>query len=240
MARQCHDADCSNPGPGFHTSTNFSVQLITGNRNTVSGSLQLQDFVSLTGPVGSLTRGAGPLPHPMMITARIPLSAFVGADLTHVRGVRFTFDDTNSDQIFIANVRLSSVSGLSGTSPQSAILPSDDTPLPVDTTPDQNTVNSIRSVVSSPSLDNQGGVEITLSSNREFLPGGELLVLQIGSQQFDISRLGDDGSTNQITFTLTSDQFASLQQGDPITVQYGDGGNGETWNFGHIDKTMLK
>jgi hypothetical protein len=240
VARQCHDADCSNPGPGFHTSTNFSIQLITGNGNAVSGSAQLQDFVSLTGPVGSLTRGAGPLPHPMMITARIPLGAFAGANLTQVRGVRFTFDDTNSDEIFIANVRVSSVSGLSGTSPQSAILPSDDRPLAVDTTPDQNAVNSVRSVASSPSLDSQGGVEITLSSNREFLPGGELLVLQIGSQQFDISRLGDDGSTNVVTFTLTTDEFASLQQGDPITVQYGDGANGNTWNFGHIDKTMLK
>jgi hypothetical protein len=101
-------------------------------------------------------------------------------------------------------------------------------------------VNSISSVASSLSLDNQGGVELTLSSNREFLPAGELLVLQIGSQQFDISRLGDDGSTNLVTFTLTTDEFASLQQGDPITLQYGDGGNGNTWNFGHIDKAMLK
>src|SRR5499427_5263781 len=179
VARQCHDADCSNPGPGFHTSTNFSIQLITGNRNGISGSAQLQDFVSLTGPVGSLTRGAGPLPHPMMITARMPLGAFAGADLTRVRGVRFTFDDTNSDEIFIANVRVSSVSGLSGTSPQAAVLPTDDTPLSVDNTPDQNTVNSLKSVSASPALDGQGGVEITLSSNRPFLPGGELLILQI-------------------------------------------------------------
>jgi len=88
-------------------------------------------------------------------------------------------------------------------------------------------------------LNNQGGVEITLTSNRAFLPGGEILVLQIGSQQFDTSRLGDDGSTTQVTFTLTADQFASLQQGDPISVQYGDGGNGNTWNFGHVDKNML-
>jgi len=239
VARQCHDADCGNPGPQFHTSTNFSIQLITGNGSAVSASAQLQDFVSLTGPVGSLVRGAGVLPHPMMITARIPLSAFAGADLTQVRGVRFTFDDTNTDQIFIANVRVSSVSGLSGTSPQAGILPTDDTPLTTNTTADQNTVNSMKSVPSSPALNGQGGIDITLSSNRAFLPAGELLVLQIGSQQFDLSRMGDDGSTNTVTFTLTSDEFASLQQGDPITVQYGDGGNGNTWNFGHVDKTML-
>src|SRR5207244_4312130 len=71
VSRQCHDAQCSNPGPQFHTSTNFSIELITGNGSSVSGPVQLQDFVSLTGPVGSLTRGAGPLPHPMMITARV-------------------------------------------------------------------------------------------------------------------------------------------------------------------------
>ena len=239
VARQCHDADCNNPGPQFHTSTNFSIQLVTGSGSAVSGSAQLQDFVSLTGPVGSLVRGAGVLPHPMMITARIPLTAFAGADLTQVRGVRFTFDDTNTDQIFVANVRFSSVSGLSGTSPQLAVLPADDTSLPLDTTADQNNVSSMKSVPASAAVGGQGGVDITLSSNRSFLPGGELLVLQIGSQQFDVSRLGGDGSTNQVTFTLTLDEFAALQQGDPITVQYGDGGNGNTWNFGHVDKTML-
>jgi hypothetical protein len=239
VARQCGDPICRNSGPQYHTSTNFSVQLITGNGNAVSGSAQLEDFVSLTGPVGSLTRGAGPLPHPMMATARIPLSAFAGADLTNVRGVRFTFDGNNTDQIFIANVRASRVSGVAGPSPQTASLPSDDPPLSPDNTPDQNTVKSMKSVASSPALGNQGGVEITLTSNRAFLPGGEILVLQIGSGQFDISRLGDDGSTNQVTFTLTADQFASLQQGDSITVQFGDGGNGNTWNFGHVDKNML-
>ena len=239
VARQCGDVSCKNSGPQFHTSTNFSIQLITGDGSAVSGSAQLQDFVSLTGPVGSLTRGAGNLDHPMMITGRIPLSAFAGADLTKVRGVRFTFDDTNTDQIFIANVRVSSVSGLSGTSPQIAVLPMDDTPLTGNNTPDQNTVNSMKSVSASPALSSQDGVDITFSSNRSFLPGGELLVLQIGSQQIDVSRLGDDGSTNTVTFTLTLDQFASVQQGDAITVQYGDGGNGNTWNFGHVDKTML-
>lgn len=240
VTRQCGDASCKNSGPQFHTSTNFSIQLITGNAGAVSGSVQLQDFVSLTGPVGSLVRGAGTLPHPVGITARIPLSAFAGADLAKVRGVRFTFDDTNTDQIFIANVRVSSVSGLSGTSPQAAVLPTDDTPLPADTTTDQNSVTSMQSVSSSLALNNQGGVDITLSSNRPFLPAGQLLALQIGSQQFDVSRLGDDGSTNQVTFTLTSDQFASIQQGDHVTVQYGDGSGGHQWNFGSVDKTILK
>jgi hypothetical protein len=40
-----------------------------------------------------------------------------------------------------------------------------------------------------------------------------------------------------ITFVLTQNQFAALQQGDHITVQYGSGG--ASWNFGTVDKTML-
>ena len=66
-------------------------------------------------------------------------------------------------------------------------------------------------------------MEITLNSNRPFLPAGEVLVLRIGDQEFDISRYSDDGSTNQVTFVLTQSEFASLKQGDQISVQYGQG-----------------
>jgi len=238
IARQCGDAACRQRGPQWNTTTNFSIQLVTGNDGSVSSSAQLQDYVSLTGPVGSLVAFAGATPHPMMITARIPLSIFSGADLTKVRGVRFTFDDTNTDQIFIANVRASSVSGLTGSSLLAAeALPVDDTPLQTDNTPDQNNVNSMKTVAASSALNGQSGVEISLNSNRSFLPTGEVLMLQIGSQQVDLSRYADNGSINQITFVLTQEQFAALQQGDHISVQYGDGG--PSWNFGTVDKTML-
>jgi hypothetical protein len=113
----------------------------------------------------------------------------------------------------------------------------DDTPLPTDTTPDQNNVQSMKTITASSALAGQSGVEITLSSNRPFLPAGSMLLLEIGSQQSDISRFADNGSTSQITFVLTQDQFAALQQGDHITVQYGSGGS--AWNFGTVDKTML-
>ena len=47
--------------------------------------------------------------HPILMTARIPLAAFAGANLSQVRAVRFVFDDTNADEIYIANIRASSV-----------------------------------------------------------------------------------------------------------------------------------
>jgi hypothetical protein len=240
LTRQCGDPECRNPGPQFHTTTNFSIQLITGNNGDKSGSIQAQGYVSLTGPVGSLVEFSGATPHPMFLTARIPLSAFAGANLSSVTGVRFTFDDTNTDQIFIANIRASKISGGGNSSSAAAQpLPSDDTPLQTDSTPDQNTVQNLKSVSASSAIDGTAGVEIRLTSNRNFLPTGQLLTLQIGSQQFNISRFADDGSTNQVIFTLTQDEFSSLQQGDPVAVQYGDSGLGRTWNFGHLDKTIL-
>jgi hypothetical protein len=47
-------------------------------------------------------------------------------------------------------------------------------------------------------------------------------------------------STNGVTFVLTSAEFASLKQGDQISVKYGYGKNGNGWRFGGIDKSLLK
>src|SRR5262249_27245623 len=108
VSRQCHDLSCHNAGPAWHSTTNFSVQLVTG-AGQLSSHVQLQDYLSLTGPVGSLTGFAGTLAHPILMTARIPLAAFAGATLSQVQAVRFVFDDTNADEIYIANIRASSL-----------------------------------------------------------------------------------------------------------------------------------
>ena len=238
VSRQCHDLLCHNAGPGWHTATNFSIQLVTGS-SQASSAVQLQDYLSLTGPVGSLTEFAGTLAHPILMTARIPLAAFAGADLSHVRAVRFLFDGTNADEIYIANIRASSL-GSTASFASAAALPSDDPGLASDTTADQNVVTAIGANPSSPAAGNQSAVEMTLTSNRPFLPMGELLVLTIGDQTFDVSRYSEDGATNRIAFVLTQTEFASLKQGDQISVQYGDGGNGRIWRFGGVDKSMLK
>jgi len=238
VSRQCHDLACHNAGPGWHASTNFSVQLVTG-PDQLSSKVPLQDYLSLTGPVGSLTAFAGTLAHPILMTARIPLTAFAGADLSQVRAVRFVFDDTDSDEIYLANIRASSL-GVGPSFAASSQLPADDHGLPSDPQTDQNTVKSLAAVASSTALGNQPGVEITLDSNRPFLPMGEMLVLHVGDQDIDVSRYAADGSTNQVTFMLTEAQFSALKQGDQIVVQYGDGGNGRIWRFGGVDKSMVK
>ena len=194
---------------------------------------------TLTGPVGGLVIKVGSTPHPILETVRILLTDFGSASiLQNLRGVRFTFDDTKTDEIFIGNIRFSTNSALDGAAAVAlGALPTADTPIDTGTsTTDMNSISSMRSVTLA---NSQLGVDIQFTSNREFLPQGEMLVLQIGSAEFTTSRYPVTGETTMVTFTLTADEFATVSQGDPV-VQYGSGQGAEAWNFGHLDKNMLK
>jgi hypothetical protein len=126
--------------------------------------------------------------------------------------------------------------------PISTILPTGDSPLDlgVSTENEKNTIVSVKATRSSQPLPNQSGVEIELTSGREFLPKGELLTLKVGSQEFNLSRYGEDGSTNRVIFTLTTEQWSQINTGDPVVVQHGSGAGADPRNFGRIDKNMLR
>jgi len=206
----------------------------------VSSPVQLRNYTSLTGPVGGLVIGVGSTPHPILQTVRVLLTDFGSASiLQNLRGVRFTFDDTKRDEIYIANIRLSANSALSGgPAPVLGGSVTDDTPVDSGTaTSDNNSIKSLRSLMFA---NGQSGVEISLSSNREFLPTGEMLILRIGNAEFSVSRYNSSGETSTVNFILTAEEFAGVSQGDEVVVQYGSGAGAAPWKFGHIDKNMLK
>jgi hypothetical protein len=237
VSRQCGDPDCSNRGPQWQTTSNFSIRLVSGD-GTSSTPVQLRDYLWLTGPVGGLVEFAGASPHPILQTVRIPLSAFSGISLTSLRGVKFTFDDTTRDEIFLGNIRLTSLGGNGGSSFQSALAGADDRLDPGN--PPRADVNRIAAMRQVALTSGQAGVEIELTSNREFLPHGELLVLQIGSLEFDLSGYRPDGDTRTVIFALTTEQFAQIANGDHVRVLYGTGADGRGWNFGPVNKNMLR
>ncbi|HKH46331.1 MAG TPA: hypothetical protein VKM72_16850 [Thermoanaerobaculia bacterium] len=238
VSRQCGDAACTHRGAQWVTDTSFSIRLVGAN-GELSAPIRLSDLLTLTGPVGGLVRyGFGASPHPILQTVRIPLSAFASsAIVSHLRGVRFTFDDTQGDQIFLGNIRLSKRTGATTLAAFSPVLAGDDSPVDdSSTTNDVNQVKSMRQV----SVSGTTVVEIELKSNRALLPRGELLILRIGGQEFGLSRYPASGDTTTVTFTLTAQEFAQLQDGASITVQYGSGPNRPNWNFGKINKGQLK
>ncbi len=239
LSRQCGDAPCTKPDQFFNFETNFSIQLV-GKNGQLSNPVQLKNYASLTGPVGGLVIGVGSTPHPILETVRIQLTDFGSSSiLQNLRGVRFTFDDTKKDEIFLANIRFSANSGLNGASVAALeAMPTADTP--IDSGSSTNDTNSIKAMKSVTLANGQSGVDIQFTSNREFLPQGEMLVLKIGNSEFTNSRYPVTGETTAVTFTLTAAEFALLSQGDAVVVQYGSGAGAQAWNFGHVDKNMLK
>ena len=237
ISRQCGDEFCRNAGPQSLFTTNFSIQLVAGN-DAVSASVQLRDYLALPGPVGGLVRFFGASPHPILQTVRIPLTAFGGIPLSSLRGVRFTFDDTSRDEIYVGNIRLAVLGSGAGAASQTILAGTDD---PLDTgVSEKSDVNKILAIKQMAAASGENGVDFELSSNREFLPQGEMLVLRIGSQEFDLSHYATDGETRTIIFTLTPQQFAQISTGDKVTVYYGAGTDGREWNFGPVDKSIVR
>jgi hypothetical protein len=92
-------------GPGKFT--NLSVQLIM-NDGKISAPVSLSKYLRLDGPVGlnvvSVADAPGKL-HPILQSVRIPLSDFIGADITQIKSVRFLFNDTPTGAIFLSGLR---------------------------------------------------------------------------------------------------------------------------------------
>lgn len=88
-------------------STNFQIQFIAANGSPTGVALSLNKYLDLTGPVGLDDGTPDGFLHPILQTVRIPLSDFIGANLSNVRGVRFVFSDTPKGAIYLANIRLS-------------------------------------------------------------------------------------------------------------------------------------
>lgn len=238
VARQCGDAACTKTDAQWLFATSFSVRLVAAD-GSLSTAFPISNYLTLTGPVGGLVTFIGTSPHPILQTIRIPLSAFGRSTfLNQLRGVRFTFDDTKADEIFIGNIRLSTISAVNAAQSFAlGTLGGDDSVIPDSTaTTDVSQVKSLREVTLS---GGSSEIEIELSSNREFLPQGELLVLRIGNGELTSSRYPSSGETGTVTFTMSPEEFAALPDGAPITVQYGVGHDHPGWKFGHLNKGQL-
>lgn len=223
------------------TPTNFNVVLVRAN-NTLSQPVPIQRYVDLRGPVG----GPGGT-HPMLQTARISLNDF-GVNLNNIRGVRLTFNKTSQGAIYVANVRLSSISERgegtyslpeSKSTLANQILRTQEQPTVIT---DGNRIVSIRRVGSSATLRTQSAaaaVEIEVASNQPFPVRNELPVLRIGKREIMLSRYPDNGDLKRLIFTLPEEEFAQVSSGEEVLVQYGRGESTQRWNFGRMNKSML-
>ena len=94
-----------------------------------------------------------------------------------------------------------------------------------------NAIQSIKTVGSN--------IEITVKSASQFDVRDEVVVLQIGSQDFSTSRSPDDGDTSVLIFVITPAQFDQTSTGDPVSVGWGRDGSSDRRDFGTLDKNIL-
>lgn len=227
----------------IESSTQVNVQLVNAD-NSLSDTVAASGFGDeMVGPVG------GPYGeyHQMLTTVRIPLAYFGSAKLSAIRGVRFTFADTPTGSIYLANVRTTQ-STLAGTpsiplaplSAQASNLASGTTNL---TLPGTRAVSLARAVttgnivasIKTTATGNQ--IEFTLTSTTPFLARNAKLVLDVGDQQ-SVLGLYPKSDLKRVVFTLDKTAFDLAQTGDRLFVHYQRGG-GDTWEFGSLDKTKL-
>jgi hypothetical protein len=91
-------------------------------------------------------------------------------------------------------------------------------------------------------------VEITVTSSEPFPVRALPPVLMIGDARFARSRYPDDGSLDTLVFVIPIDDFALLNDGDPIRVGYGlspaaeakGPTAGQAWDLGRLDKSRLQ
>ena len=192
--------------------TDFSIQLAQAD-GTFSSPVHLASYTNLTGPVG----GPASSRHPILQTARITLTDFAGADLTQVRGVRLTFDQSASGMIAVANLRLSTLSGSGGGSGSG--LPLTVSRVIAGISPPQQGPYSGTLRVSHPvasAAASSSNIELVVhSTDRKFTAGDQLPVLHVGNLVFRSSRYGDGGDTSTLIFSASNvpTGAATLQNG---------------------------
>jgi hypothetical protein len=215
------------------TVVTFSVELVNGD-DSRSSSVPIDPYLVLGAP----PRGGTTLP-----TARIPLSAFSGAQLASVRAVRLTFTTPfpAGASLYVANIRATRLV-TPGTPPSAApsllqaaggaTAPSTQRSVAVPpATTAGNAIESVKSVDSNT-------VAITLRSTRFFEPRAANLVLSLGAERGARVQPPVSGDLYTVTFLLSREAFNRLGAREPLRVHYGSHDDA-SWNFGLLDKSRL-
>lgn len=223
-------------------STDFDIQLEDA-AGRLSNPVAVSNYALISGP-GSLTHSGDTeeeaekgVYNKVFQTVRIPLTAFNSVDMAKIHGVKLVFDKTASGALYLANIRVMRDLGvgMSGTSAAlggvrpalkafAALKPAAVTYVPVN----KNSIKIIQRVpVTAALAKHRAGVEITLRSEVPFPAMDSIPVLRIGEQQFYVSRYTDSRHLQEMTFTLSEEQFASLQKDQDIYLH-----DGKVWKFG--------
>lgn len=214
VALRCSAQTC-NTQPDPTGDVDFSLALADGQGN-LSAPVALKSVAAVHRPAG--TDG---VENVIFQTVRVPAASFAGFDPAKFHGARFTFDKTKAASVYLADVRFTrTAAGPGGLSKFAAPERGALRPKPP-ATADTNAIALAHA---------DSRVEVALTSSRRFPIGDALPALAIGGRKFTLSRLTRDG---RIVFALPERDFASLRDGDAVTLRIG---GAPLWNFGRLRK----
>ena len=100
--------------------------------------------------------------------------------------------------------------------------------------------NNIRRIRTIDRGDGRPVIEIEFESNTEFEVGNEILIVQIGKKEF-LSAGSPDGTHDRLVLRLTPEQFAKLNEGEPVIIKQGRGARALRGGrkFGQLNKGMM-
>ena len=227
-------------------STNFSIALVDAD-GTLSSPVDVANYVDLVGPVGGFN-AIGAYLHSMLLSARIPLADFAPVNLLSVRGVRLTFNRTETGAIYVSDIRADGAD---------SAPPSENQPPIANAGPDQTIADS----------DGNGRESIVLDGSGSSDPEGTIIGyewkegptvigsgaspvvdLSIGTHVITLTVTDDDGAVGSdimhVTVTGTeaivpnapSDLTATVVSSTQITLTWTDNSSNET-GF-HIEKKI--
>jgi hypothetical protein len=230
-------------------STDFQVRLVNSNGTTLSSPVSISSYVKLNGPDGQ----SQVYQHSPLQTVRIPLSAFTGATLTAVRGVRFDFNSTPRGYIAIANVRATdgranddgqglaaASSSLSTTTARRPALPpstsaaaSTAAPVPLVRPPTRIVHDAPATVRTTAS----GGLSFELRTRDPLRAHAEGLYLRVGPVL--TYKLVEHNDGTRLVFELTAEEAARLVGGETVVVQKGINSDPVERRFGTFDPSRV-
>ena len=255
VSRQCKQF-CGMPHPlNAGGPTDFTIQIVRPN-GSLSAPVALASCLDLRGPVGASLDPFGGFDelHPILSTARIPLSAFGVRPDSQIQGVRFTFDRSRQGAIYLANIRFSersaaapAVAAARLATTSAAATATAEEPAPASAAMAQPPTIGARIVamrraggeasVLARSASTAATVEIQIIADRPLPVTDALPIMTIGEHRIRRSRFVAGSGTEQLVFTLDAQEFAELPDGAPVEVRVG-----ARWRMalGALDKSQLR
>lgn len=241
-----------NPG----AQTDFTIQLVSAD-GSLGQSVRLSQYLTLVGPLGSApaTSGGAPNYHINLPTVRIPLTAL--GSLSSVRGVRFTFDSTNSGDIYISDIDVSSSTvGATMLGKNTEIGLPIPTPMPMTDSILANAYHAFDFLSRGPaSVDSYSSsnqiaridalpeaaptYEVELESSDAFPVRDALPVLRLNGQEVSVGSFSPTGDLHSMTFKVKASDLLALPSEFEMDVGHHEDPQGPVKSFGMVSKAVF-